>query len=538
MLTSPSKLTHWQFGGASVLGASHVRQGAPNQDAIAWWPESGQGLPLILAIADGHGSAKSFRSQQGSALAVQVAISVLTRHLQLDQPQRLQARSRNLQQFEQTLQQELPQQLVQTWQDQVLADLEQHPFTPAELQKLQTKDGESACERVHQNPLLAYGATLLTVVVTPQFILYLQLGDGDILCVDAQGQPQRPLPVDPNLIANETTSLCMPHAWDWLRLTLTPTQSAPQLILVSTDGYSNSFVSEADFCQVGPDYWQMLQEQGFAEVLSQLPIILQETSQQGSGDDITLGLIVRNTTPPSDQGQRGASTLIQSTRNPGQPNQGSKTHTSQLKPTPPAAAHGYVPGQTRLSATSANRSKTASQLGSTTQFQSPSSPIAPAPMASETPLASTSAREVSPGSLEPQLQQANQKLRRQVQQLRLGLFVCLGVTVLSLGLAAFALWQAKESLFPRLFPGAPDSSPTRPNSPDGSAPDNSNPNPPSSASPKPAESPAETDAGSSRQNRRPPGFPPPILDQGQTNPPGPTPQESALPEPSDSPSPI
>jgi serine/threonine protein phosphatase PrpC len=486
MQTSQSKLTNWNVGGASVLGASHVRQGVPNQDAIAWWPESGQGLPLILAIADGHGSAKSFRSQQGSAMAVQVAISVLTNHLHLNQPQQLQARSRNLQLLEQTLQQELPQQLVQTWQDQVFEDLEAHPFTPTELQKLQTKDGEAACERLHHNPLLAYGATLLTVVVTPQFILYLQLGDGDILCVDAQGQPHRPLPVDPNLIANETTSLCMPHAWDWLRLSLTPTQAAPQLIpqliLVSTDGYSNSFVSEADFCQVGPDYFYMLQEQGFADVLSQLPSILQETSQQGSGDDITLGVIARNTASPNQNGPRGQSTLIQS-QTPSrlrQPSQFGHTSSTGFNQHPPESTP-QVPGHTRLSAISANRDKNASRQGITTQFQAPSSsappvPPEPVPIAHNASSAS-SAHSASSASGLPsatlvdqagtahqlqQLQHANHKLRRQLLQLRLGLFLSLGVTVISLGVAAYALWQNRESILPSVSP--PSSTPSAPSS--------------------------------------------------------------------------
>ncbi|MFM7713741.1 MAG: protein phosphatase 2C domain-containing protein, partial [Microcystis sp.] len=56
----------WRCIGESVKGASHVRSGLPNQDAIRWFPESGIGLPLILAVSDGHGSAKSFRSDRGS----------------------------------------------------------------------------------------------------------------------------------------------------------------------------------------------------------------------------------------------------------------------------------------------------------------------------------------------------------------------------------------------------------------------------------------------------------------------------------------
>ena len=57
----------WEAFGRSVRGASHVRSGAPNQDAFHWEGSSGRTGPrVILAIADGHGSKKSFRSEQGA----------------------------------------------------------------------------------------------------------------------------------------------------------------------------------------------------------------------------------------------------------------------------------------------------------------------------------------------------------------------------------------------------------------------------------------------------------------------------------------
>ena len=67
----------WRVVGGSVRGAAHVRSGLPNQDAIRWLPESGAGLPLILVASDGHGSAKCFRSDVGSRLAVDVTATVL-----------------------------------------------------------------------------------------------------------------------------------------------------------------------------------------------------------------------------------------------------------------------------------------------------------------------------------------------------------------------------------------------------------------------------------------------------------------------------
>ena len=66
----------WGFLGCSQRGASHVRQNLPNQDAIEHWPLDEGSPSIILAVADGHGSAKSFRSNLGSRFAVETAVAI------------------------------------------------------------------------------------------------------------------------------------------------------------------------------------------------------------------------------------------------------------------------------------------------------------------------------------------------------------------------------------------------------------------------------------------------------------------------------
>ena len=56
-----------------MRGAVHERNGLPNQDAILWLPASGEGSSIVLAVADGHGSARYSRSQIGACLAVESA---------------------------------------------------------------------------------------------------------------------------------------------------------------------------------------------------------------------------------------------------------------------------------------------------------------------------------------------------------------------------------------------------------------------------------------------------------------------------------
>ena len=301
----------WRCLGESVKGASHVRSGLPNQDAIRWFPESGIGLPLILAVSDGHGSAKSFRSDKGSRFAVETAIKVIQEFFLSSQSSDI-----NFSALKDAAQRLLPPRLVNEWRKAVNKDLglsendeekltNKPNFTDEEKQILVDKDGEAAWQAVENNYFLAYGATVLAVLVTDSFIVYIQLGDGDILEVDSKGNTTRPLERDPNLIANETTSLCMNKAWNEFQVHIklypqgTP-KEIPALILVSTDGYSNSFSTDEGFFKIGQDYRQMFKSNLTEEVRQKLEGFLQETSEKGSGDDITLGMIKRLETDDRD----------------------------------------------------------------------------------------------------------------------------------------------------------------------------------------------------------------------------------------------
>src|SRR5690242_8054901 len=67
----------WRVIAETVPGASHLRAGKPNQDAVLQVRESSVGLPLTLSISDGHGSDKCFRSDRGSRLAVAVGAQLM-----------------------------------------------------------------------------------------------------------------------------------------------------------------------------------------------------------------------------------------------------------------------------------------------------------------------------------------------------------------------------------------------------------------------------------------------------------------------------
>lgn len=283
------KKIEWRVMGQSVRGASHVRAGLPNQDAIRWLPESGTGPPLVLVVSDGHGSAKSFRSDVGACLVVETATQVLEEFV------RSLTKFPHLSAIKRWAEENLPREIVRRWRERVANYVSENPFTSAELDQLEAKRSAETRRQVSLEPVLAYGATLLVVLTAESFILYLQLGDGDILIVSDTGEVDGPpIPGDERLFANETTSLSSRHAWrDFRAHFQVVSGTLPALILVATDGYANSFRDDASFLQVGTDILEMIRTSGPDATNEQMGAWLSEASQKGSGDDITLGILYR-----------------------------------------------------------------------------------------------------------------------------------------------------------------------------------------------------------------------------------------------------
>jgi serine/threonine protein phosphatase PrpC len=277
--------THWKVVGQSVRGAAHERNGTPNQDALAWLPTSGFGPSLVLAVADGHGSARYSRSHIGAGLAVATSTQLIHDFLIG------QAGADNLSVVKRAAEEWLPGALVRAWLEAVSKHLKEDPLTEDELKALESSHSDGS-QPPEERLAIAYGATLLVAGVTDAFILYLQLGDGEILSVSGQGQVSKPLAKDDRLFANETTSLCTPDAWRDFRVGFqTITRAHPALILLATDGYPNSFRDESGFLKVGSDMLEIIRSEGLGSVKGKLESWLSDSTNAGSGDDVTLGIM-------------------------------------------------------------------------------------------------------------------------------------------------------------------------------------------------------------------------------------------------------
>lgn len=275
----------WQVVGASVRGASHVREDLENQDALLFDVPEGSGARAFAAVADGHGGARHFRSALGSRLAVAAAREVLsacaTRFESLASAARVELAAV-----------EVPQRIVARWVELARADLAARPITPDEWALLEQREGAEGLAHVRSDALLAYGATLLAALATPSCLVLCQLGDGDVLLVAPDGSTARPVARDERLVGNFTTSICRAGAeGDFRCLVLEGAAARPALVLLSTDGYANSFRTDADYLKVGGDFLDLVHGRGLDAVAQQLPGILEHASTHGSGDDITLALM-------------------------------------------------------------------------------------------------------------------------------------------------------------------------------------------------------------------------------------------------------
>ena len=263
----------------SVRGASHERSGTPNQDA-------GGAVTLadgaaVLAIADGHGDPLHRRSDRGSRFAVEAAIEIVSAWLAAAAALDDAAAERSAA--------DLPARLMAAWHRRVAADLAADPPANDDDPGLQ---GDMR-RQVDACPALLYGSTLAAAGLAGRLGLFVQIGDGDILVLGADGAVIRLAPGRRDLPTNVTESLCQPDAAARFRLQLTfhGGQDRPSLVMLSTDGYVNSYEDDRAFFKVASDLGRYLREDGPDAVAERLAPWLAQTSQAGSGDDITLALL-------------------------------------------------------------------------------------------------------------------------------------------------------------------------------------------------------------------------------------------------------
>lgn len=254
----------------SRVGASHVREGKPCQDAHALWAGTVAADSYVLAaVADGHGDAEHSRSAEGASWAVEAAAGELW---DLKSSLAVQATTSQLiAEFKKNF----PRRATHRWREAV---------------RQRTEATESS---VHDRALYRpFGTTLLVAMWWGDLLLAAQIGDGAAFVVQEDGTVDRLLSPSSDEIGGVTQSLCSANA-DKHWVTAVRRFPDDAMLVLMTDGVINAFENDTEVQKFVADLGLRIRDHGITQVAEKVPGWLDSYSHQGSGDDMTLVLVWR-----------------------------------------------------------------------------------------------------------------------------------------------------------------------------------------------------------------------------------------------------
>ncbi|MEM6484374.1 MAG: protein phosphatase 2C domain-containing protein [Pseudomonadota bacterium] len=268
----------------TVRGATHRRDGKPNQDSV-FAPASRGGNAVAISVADGCGSDQHCRSNIGSQAAAQGACEVLSSLVDSDfeggNPSAAIA---------EIVRTQVQNSLVADWTKRILAYHEENPFGPCDLGLL----GKDEQSRIDAHPLLAYSTTALAASACKGFGVVSKIGDGVIRIIDHAGKVYSPFPEIKSSRADATESMCMKDAASRIQTDFVHFGvGVPKCIFLATDGYSKQFRSSQLVDKNVVRIFDHLCEHGVEDFQRALTKLLQTTSKEFTGDDVSIALLTR-----------------------------------------------------------------------------------------------------------------------------------------------------------------------------------------------------------------------------------------------------
>lgn len=250
--------------------------GLPCQDAALFLTAPGCGL---AAVADGHGSAKHFRSGAGSRIAVETALSAIDAFIKLQSKER---KGMGDAVYMNNQLRQLERHIIVSWRQRVLLSFEDNPLSEKEKAVCAEHDVDPEDEN---DRVRLYGTTLIAAFVYRKGWFVLQIGDGKCVCLDPEGVPFFPPELeDESLAGGKTTSLCDSDAAGHFRHVFGSETICG--VTVASDGVSDSFIPE-DYLKL---HSRLLDD--FLEDAKKAEAGLQKSisvwSSRGSRDDVSM----------------------------------------------------------------------------------------------------------------------------------------------------------------------------------------------------------------------------------------------------------
>ncbi len=262
----------------SVIGQSHVKAGTPCQDASLCVSTKKY---TLAAVADGHGGDQYLRSDTGSRFAVQAARECMTDSAVLHA-------LKTVDKGRESIIAQLKRSIVGRWNTLITEHLNENPFADEELSEIPQKYADRY--RAGESPETAYGSTLIAVLWTESFLLVLQIGDGSCIILSDESELSQPVPADEKCFLNMTTSLCDADAVHEIRHYYSA--NLPAAVLVGTDGIDDCFAGEEKLYSFYRVILSSFLEKDEDVAITELTDYLPRMSEKGSGDDISIGMIL------------------------------------------------------------------------------------------------------------------------------------------------------------------------------------------------------------------------------------------------------
>jgi len=256
----------------TVLGEKHRQNDTVCQD----WSASlcGDGYAVVV-VCDGHGSARFIRSERGSQFAGEAAMECVGQFF-ADLKLYPEIKNSMKHEYKQRLDR-LIMTVITKWQDAVRADIKDSPL-PDPL-----SDKES---------LIAYGTTLICFAVCDEFCFGLQIGDGRCVTFDENNVPSQPIPWNDKCFLNITTSMCDTNVFDNFMHFFS--EEVPKAVFIGTDGIDDSFGDDTRLHEFYTTLLGMFENGCFEECVNEINRFLPELSKRGSGDDVSIALVLRH----------------------------------------------------------------------------------------------------------------------------------------------------------------------------------------------------------------------------------------------------
>lgn len=261
-------------------GESHKATDKPCQDFSFSIKTEGYAIAMV---SDGHGGERYFRSDVGSKIVVEVAHRCLVEFAEGISPSLFAELPSTQVGIGDTYHPEL-QRLVEAvvvgWRNAVLEHATANPLNETELLIANPKE-DHEWEKT-------YGCTLIATLLTPQYWLAFQIGDGKCVVIDKEGVPYEPIPWDDKCFLNKTTSICDTDAAREFRYCIGGKESFPIAVFMGSDGIDDSFGEDENLYNFYVQLAKEFVKDGHKVTANDLETSLPVISKRGSQDDMSV----------------------------------------------------------------------------------------------------------------------------------------------------------------------------------------------------------------------------------------------------------